>query len=83
MPTEALELKANQYVDKDMISAEMANRVIQAIVQERGHASILNDDELLSFLFLDILPQMILHTPEIILHTYSSCLRKAAGPLHL
>ena len=45
MPTEALQQKALQYVGKDMISAEMASRVIQAIVQERGHASILNDDE--------------------------------------
>ena len=45
MPTEALQQKALQYVNKEMISAEMANRVIQAIVQERGHASILNDDE--------------------------------------
>ena len=45
MPTEALQQKALQYVNKDMISEEMASRVIQAIVQERGHASILNDDE--------------------------------------
>ena len=45
MPTEALQQKALQYVNKEMISAEMANRVIQAIVQERGHVSILNDDE--------------------------------------
>ena len=45
MPTEALQQKALQYVNKDMISEEMASRVIQAIVQERGRASILNDDE--------------------------------------
>ena len=45
MPIDALKQKAQQYANDSMMTWEMANRVMQAIVQERGHASILNDDE--------------------------------------
>ena len=45
MPTQALREKADTYVAKEMISAEMANRVLQAIEQERNHSAILNDEE--------------------------------------
>ena len=45
VPTPALREKADAYVAKELISADMANRVLQAIEQERNHSAILNDEE--------------------------------------
>ena len=44
VPTPALREKADAYVAKELTSADMAYRVLQAIQQERNHSAILNDE---------------------------------------
>ena len=45
VPTQALREKADAHVGNNMISADMANRVLQAIEQERNHTAVLNEEE--------------------------------------
>ena len=44
LPIDALREKAARYVENGLISADMADRIIQAIEGERNHAAILNED---------------------------------------
>ena len=45
MPIEVLREKASVFVEKSLITADMADRVLEAITQERNHAAILNEEE--------------------------------------
>ena len=45
VPTTVLQEKAAHYVRENLIAADVAQRVLRSIEQERGHAAILNDEE--------------------------------------
>ena len=45
VPTTALQEKAAHYVRENLIAADMAQRLLRAIEQERGHAAVLNDED--------------------------------------
>ena len=45
VPTEVLREKASVFVEKSLITADMADRVLEAITQERNHAAILSEEE--------------------------------------
>ena len=43
VPLDALKEKAKSYVDSELISAELADRIIRVIECERGDATYIND----------------------------------------